>query len=135
MKILLFLSLFVFSLYAVDGRDVYEKNCAKCHIDMISKAETLKNFSTLKAPPMIEVANRLKNYIQITEDDEDMHRAVVIAFIKYYITKPDITYSMCDPMAIEKFGQMPSLKGKITEEESEAVAAWIYDHYEEKEFR
>jgi hypothetical protein len=36
---------------------------------------------------------------------------------------------MCHPMAIEKFGIMTSLKGKLSEEERQAVAEWVHDRY------
>jgi len=122
-------------LFAVDGYSVYKKVCAKCHVQEIGKKETLRILSTLKAPPMIEVANRLKENIIIADDDEDVHREVIIAFIKHYIDNPSIMYSMCHAMALEKFDVMPSLKGKLTDEEKQAVAEWVYDYYEGKEFK
>ncbi|MBN2897123.1 MAG: cytochrome c [Campylobacterales bacterium] len=125
---------FAATLLGDDGYALYQKHCASCHIESLSKTETKKRFASLKAPPMIEVANRLKENIIIADEDEDVKRRVVIAFIKEYVQNPDLLYSMCHPMAIEKFGQMPSLKGKLTPQELEAVAAWVYDHYEGKQF-
>ena len=84
---------------------------------------------------MIEVANRIKHNVIIADGDEDIHRQVVIAFVKHYIEHPDIEYSMCDPMALEKFGQMPSLKGKLTDTQKQAVAEWLYDRFENKTFQ
>ncbi len=119
----------------VDGEKVFEKVCASCHIKMITKEETKKIFSTVKAPPMVEVSNQLKNNIKIVDDiDDDMHRAVVIAFIKDYVIYPHMDKAMCDAMALEKFDLMPSLKGKMSEEELNAVAAWVYDFYIGKTF-
>jgi hypothetical protein len=37
---------------------------------------------------------------------------------------------MCNSGAIEHFGTMPSLKGKISDQERQAVAEWLYDRYE-----
>jgi len=120
----------------VDGEKVFERNCASCHIKMISKEETKKIFKTLKAPPMIEVSNQLKRNISIKNDlDDEIHRAVVIAFIKDYVVYPDLDKSMCEAMALEKFGQMPSQKGKLSEDELNAVAAWVYDYYQGKTFQ
>ncbi len=119
----------------VDGEQVFEKVCASCHIKMITKEETKKIFKTVKAPPMVEVSNQLKNNIKIVDDiDDDMHRAVVIAFIKDYVIYPHMDKAMCDAMALEKFDLMPSLKGKMSEEELNAVAAWVYDFYIGKTF-
>jgi cytochrome c len=119
----------------VDGEQVFEQKCASCHIKMITKPELKKIFKTVKAPPMIEVSNQLKNNIKIVEDiDDEIHRAVTIAFIKDYVIYPDLDKSMCEAMALEKFYLMPSQKGKLSEEEINAVAAWVYDYYQGKKF-
>lgn len=122
------------SLMGADGYKVYKDNCMKCHVEVMTKNEALKSFKTLKAPPMIEVSNKLKSNIQTKDEDIDVKRRVVIAFIKDYIDNPSIQYSMCEPMALEHFGVMPSLKGKLNEKQKQAVAEWIYDHYEGKSF-
>lgn len=135
-KILLFLwSAVLLSGASQEGYEVYKNKCSKCHIEDISRAEVMKNFSKIKAPPMVEVANKLKNNIIIADEDEDVHRQVVILFIKNYIDNPNIEYTMCEPMAVERFGVMPSQKDKVSEREKQAVAEWIYDHYENREFK
>jgi hypothetical protein len=133
-KPILFL-VFAAALWADTGYDVYKKQCAQCHIELISKAETLKRFRELKAPPMVEVSNRIKENVIIKDDDDDVKRRVVIAFIKDYVRNPSLEYSMCDPMAIERFGIMPSQKGKLTDAQIDAVAEWVYDRYEEVGFQ
>lgn len=118
-----------YALWAVDGYGVYTKNCMRCHVEMMEKSEVMKHLKTLKAPPMIEVSNRLNGNIVIKDGDDDVKRRVIIAFVKDYINNPSVQYSMCEPMAIEKFGIMPSLKGKLSEEEAQAVAEWVIDRY------
>jgi len=119
----------------VEGEKVFDKVCAACHIKTITKEETMKRFNTLKAPPMIEVSNQLKKNIKIVDDlDDEIHRAVVIAFIKDYAIYPHMDKAMCESMALEHFNLMPSQKGKLTEEELNAVAAWTYDYYIGKTF-
>lgn len=122
-------------LYGADGRDIYQKHCMQCHVEMMEKKEVIRTLHTLKAPPMIEVSNRLKENVIISDDDDDVKRRVIVAFIKDYIENPSINYSMCHPMAIEKFGIMPSLKGKLSDEERQTVAEWVYDRYEGTLFR
>ena len=121
------------ALYGVDGYEVYKKNCMACHAEMMSKEEVLKNLGKLKAPPMVEVAKRLRENIVIADDDDDVKRFVTIAFIKEYLQKPSVDYSMCHAMAIEKFGIMPAQK-QLNEAERQAVAEWILDRYEETNF-
>jgi len=128
------LALSILTLSAADGYALYQNHCMKCHAEMMTKAEVMKTFGSLKAPPMVEVSNRLKENIRIMDEDKDVKRRVIIAFIKDYIDHPSIQYSMCEPMALEKFGVMPSLKGKLNNEQKEAVAQWVYDHYEGKSF-
>lgn len=125
----LILFLASFNLSAADGYSVYQKHCIRCHAELMEKKEVLQVMHTLKAPPMNEVANRLRENIVITDDDDDVKRRVTVAFIKDYIEHPSVQYSMCHPMAIEKFGIMPSLKGKLSENERQAVAEWIIDRY------
>ena len=122
-------------LSGVDGYQVYQKHCMGCHVEMMEKKEVIRNLGNLKAPPMVEVSHRLKENVMIADEDDDVKRRVIVAFVKDYVENPSIQYSMCHPMAIEKFGIMPSLKGKLGEDERQAVAEWVYDRYEGISFR
>jgi len=85
---------------------------------------------------MIEISHRLRNTIKINphnENMEDIHRFTVIAFIKEYVKHPSFDYYMCDDAAVSKFDVMPAVKG-LRDEELQAVAEWIYDYFEDKEF-
>lgn len=133
-KLLLTSLMLVTSLMAADGYKVYQSKCMVCHVEMMSKAETLKNIDKLVAPPMVEVSARLKDNIKTTDDEDDVNRYLFILFVKDYIVNPKLDNSMCNTGAIEKFGTMPSLKGKITQDEEQAVAEWLYDRYENVKF-
>jgi len=121
------------SLFGMDGYEVYKNNCAACHVEMITKAETLKTFNKLKAPPMVEVSNQLKDTVIIKGDDEEVHRFVTIAFIKEYIKNPSLDYFMCNAGAVDHFGVMPA-QSHLSDAERQAVGEWIYDRYEDIEF-
>jgi hypothetical protein len=41
---------------------------------------------------------------------------------------------MCEVGALDNFGIMPSLKGKLSDDEREAVAQWVYDRYKGIQF-
>ena len=120
---------------ATDGYEVYKKNCMSCHIEMMSKKEVMKNIKDIKAPPMVEVSGRLKENIKTTDDEDDVNRYLFILFVKDYIVNPNLDNSMCHSGALERFGTMPSLKGKISDTEAQAVAEWIYDRYERVKFK
>ena len=134
MKKILLLVAFATSLFAVDGYKVYKDKCKVCHVEMMSSKEALANLDKLSAPPMIEVSTRLKDMIKIKEDDEDVKRELVLTFIRDYIINPSIDKSMCHLGALDRFDVMPSMKGKLTQAEINAVAEWVYDHYEGKKF-
>ena len=124
----------VSSLFATDGYEVYKKNCMSCHVEMMTKKEVMKNMKDMKAPPMVEVSNRLKENIKTTDDEDDVNRYLFILFVKDYIINPNLDNSMCHPGALERFGTMPSLKGKVSNEEAQAVAEWLYNRYEDVKF-
>ncbi len=139
-KIFLLLSLLPLILLANDsdehkeGKKIFDRVCASCHAELMDKKTALKTFKTLKAPPMNEVAMQLKTNIVIKDEDADVHRAVVIAFIKDYIKYPGLMKTMCHPGAVDRFGVMPSQKSVLSEEEINKIATWMYDRYEGVEF-
>ena len=116
------------------GQKVFDKVCSSCHVELLDKQTALKTFKTLKAPPMNEVAMQIKTNILIKDDDDDVHRAVVIAFIKDYIKHPELAKTMCNPGAVDRFGVMPSQKAILSDEEIDNVSTWLYDRYEGVEF-
>ena len=129
-KLLLTPLLISATLFAADGYEVYNNVCKKCHVEVMSEKYALKHLKELKAPPMVEVSARLKENIKTTDDEDDVNRYLFILFVKDYIIHPQLDNSMCNTGAIETFGTMPSQKGKITEEEKQAVAEWLYDRFE-----
>ena len=133
-KILITVSLLITSLFETDGYEVYKNNCKVCHVEMMTHEYALEHFNELIAPPMVEVSQRLKENIKTTDEEEDVDRYLFILFVKDYIVNPNLDNSMCNSGAIQKFGTMPSLKGKLKEDEKQAVAEWLYDRYENLKF-
>ncbi|MFC2074614.1 c-type cytochrome [Campylobacterota bacterium] len=139
-KKLLLLPLLTFMLLAEEepdfkaGQKVFDNVCSSCHVELLDKNTALKTFKTLKAPPMNEVAQQIKTNIIIKDDDDDVHRAVVIAFIKDYIKHPELAKVMCNPPAVDRFGLMPSQKAVLSDDEIDSVSTWLYDRYEGVEF-
>ncbi len=132
-KIILSSILLASTLFSANGYEVYKKNCMSCHVEMMAKSEVVKQFKTLKAPPMLEVSDRLRENIIIKDDDDDVHRYLFVLFVKDYIQNPNLQNSMCHSAALERFGTMPAVK--ISEDEKQAVAEWLYDRYEGVEFK
>jgi len=116
------------------GQKIFDKTCSACHSELLDKETALKTFKTLKAPPMNEVAMQLKSNIIIKDDDDDVHRAVVVAFIKDYIKYPELAKTMCNPGAVDRFGVMPSQRALLSDQEINDISTWLYDRYEGVEF-
>lgn len=80
----------------------------------------------MKAPTMRMVSMRLKMMIHIHNEDEDIQRKVVKAFIKEYIDDPNEDYVLRLLEMVEKFGVMTPVKG-LTNAQKEAVAEWLWE--------
>jgi thioredoxin-related protein len=120
-------------IFAMDGERVYEQKCASCHQRYIPADVLMKNFMEqnnrllhLKAPTINQLAYRLKQRIGDPTGDKEIQLMEVTSFIHDYILEPDRSKSICVPEVLAHFETMPSLKGKIHDEEIEAVSEWIY---------
>ncbi len=128
----------------VTGKGVYEDKCASCHKLYIPASELIENFmeqnnSILKldAPTINQIVFRLKSRIGDPKGDEDIHRMEVDSFIADYLMNPDKSKSVCLPKVLKYFKTMPSMKGKISVDEIDAVSTFLYnynpdDHVEKK---
>jgi cytochrome c len=54
--------------------------------------------------------------------------------VKDYAIEPSAEKSFCDEKSLKSYGVMPSQKGRVTKEELEAIAKYMYDHYDPKKF-
>lgn len=134
MRIALAMLLYFSALYAMEGKEVYEKKCASCHPGYISMSKLKENFQDynntllkLTAPTLNQLSYRLKKSIGDPKGDNEIHRMEVAAFISEYVLHPDRQKSLCLEDVMQHFKTMPSLEGKVTEEELEAVSTYIYD--------
>lgn len=138
MKLVLLVWLSMVAIFASEGKDLYEKKCASCHAEFISMDALKKNYLDhnntllkLSAPTINQLSYRLKQRIGDPKGDNDMHRMEVSAFITDYVYTPDRDKSVCLDDVMIHFKTMPSLKGKVTEDELEEINTFIYE-YDEK---
>ncbi|UPT77974.1 DUF255 domain-containing protein [Sulfurovum sp. XGS-02] len=138
MRIALAMLLYLHALYAMEGKEVYEKKCASCHQGYIPMSKLKENFQDynntllkLTAPTLNQLSYRLKKSIGDPKGDNEIHRMEVAAFISEYVLHPDSQKSLCLDEVMQSFQTMPSLEGKISEDELEAVSTYIYD-FDEK---
>ena len=134
MKIVLWVLLCTGALFGSEGQEIFEKKCASCHKGYIPMSQLKENFLDhnntllkLTAPTLNQLSYRLKQRIGDPKGDNDMHRMEVSAFISDYVINPDRDKSVCLEDVMQHFKTMPSLKGKISEEELEEVSTYIYN--------
>jgi len=123
----------LFSL-ADEGKVLFSKHCVQCHTPFIAMSKLKENFLDknntllqLKAPTLNQLSYRLKQQVGDRHGDEDLHRMEVTAFMSDYVIHPDSSKSVCLDDVIRHFQTMPSLKGKVTEDELENIGDYLYD--------
>jgi len=107
----------------LDGKKLLEEKCSICHnLDLPPKT-----FIDEKAPPMMAVAFHIKDFIKVVNKSEKIPKA--IDFVKDFVINPSVSKSFCDKKSLDSYGLMPSQKGKITQEELQAVAEYMFKRY------
>jgi len=121
-------------LFASEGKDLFKKYCMVCHTPFIPMSQLKANFLDknntllhLKAPTLNQLSYRLKQRIGDPKGDNDMHRMEVTAFMSDYVYYPDKQKSVCLDDVMAHFKTMPSMKGKVSEEELEEIGIYLYD--------
>ena len=114
------------------GEKVFENKCSQCHIKFENMDILMKNFVeednkllNLKGPAGNQISFRLKQQIGSAEDIE-FHIMETSDFVKDYLINPDKNKTICLQGVVRHFDTMPSMKGKISEEEMEEVAFFLY---------
>lgn len=114
------------------GEHIFEKKCSECHVKYMEIPLLMKNFIemdnkllNLKAPTGNEISFRLKQQIG-SKEDVDFHLHETMEFVKDYLYNPNKAKTICLEGVIRHFDTMPSMKGKISEEEIEEVAFFLY---------
>ena len=98
-----------FAAHAADGKALFEKNCASCHMPPANAAH-----DDLVAPPIFGVAMQ---YSRAHGDEAEVAQA-----IKEWIMKPEEGRSLM-PQWVARFGLMPPLE--LAEEDAAAIAAYV----------
>ncbi len=112
----------------LDGKALLEVKCASCHnLDIPAKT-----FPDEVAPPMMAVAFHGYDFINVTTPAAKTPAS--IAFVKDYVFNPTKEKSFCDQKSLDDYGLMLSQKGKLTEEELEAIAIYMFAHYNQENF-
>ena len=110
----------------LDGKKLLEQKCSRCHnLDLPPKT-----FEDEKAPPMMAVAFHVRSFIKTEDESQRIPKA--IAFVKDYVVSPSVSKSFCDKESLKSYGLMPSQKGKVTQDELQAIAEYMFAHFTQK---
>jgi cytochrome c len=110
----------------LDGKKLLEQKCSKCHnLDLPPQT-----FKDEVAPPMMAVAFHIVGFTQVNIESQRIPKA--IAFVKDYVVNPAASKSYCDKESLKSYGVMPSQKGKVTQDELEAIATYMFEHFTQK---
>ena len=108
----------------LDGKVLIKQKCAECHnLDMPPKS-----YKNEIAPSMMAVTFHLKDFIK--SNDPSAHEAKIVAFVKDYVIEPSRAKSFCDKDSLDSYGLMPSQKGKVSKNQLEAIAHYMYKTYD-----
>ncbi|QOP41829.1 c-type cytochrome [Sulfurimonas marina] len=107
----------------LDGEKLLKEKCSSCHnIDLPPKT-----FEDEKAPPMMAVVFHVRNFTEINVESQRVPKA--IEFVKDYALYPSISKAFCDKESLKSYGLMPSQKGLVSEDELEAIAVYMFEHF------
>ena len=133
-KAIIFVMLCSLFALADEGKVLFDKHCVSCHTPFIAMSKLKENFLDknntllhLKAPTLNQLSYRLKQQVGDRHGDEDLHRMEVTAFMSDYVIHPDSSKSVCLDDVMQYFQTMPSLKGKVTDDELETIGDYLYD--------
>ena len=110
----------------LDGKKLLEQKCIKCHNISLPP----KTFEDEIAPPMMAVAFHVRSFIKTGDESQRIPKA--ISFVKDYVVSPSESKSFCDKESLKSYGIMPSQKGKVTQEELQAIAEYMFSHFTQK---
>lgn len=122
-KTLLLLSLTSTMMFAATAADLTKTNCASCHM---LTTPTPDMIPTMKAPAMDAVMFHINLVMQDKKEIKD--------FIMDYVINPEASKSVCESNKVQNFGVMPSLKGKVSEQDLAAISDYMIANYPSPEF-
>jgi len=108
------------NLLANDGAEaLFDAKCSSCHLK-----EKPQDMSSLVAPPIVGVMKHVNKKYHSKEE--------AINFITDFVMNPQKDKSVCKTQKLNRFGLMPSQKGKLTQEELSTISKWMIENYSSK---
>lgn len=102
---------------ASDGESIYKKVCSECHV--MKMGWEIKDKTTLKAPPFPGVTKMVR---RIYNNERQF-----VEFVSSYIKNPTRIRSRTKDAVFDRFGLMPNIGAKMSKEERETIAKWMFN--------
>lgn len=106
----------------LDGEQLAQKHCASCHL-ITSNSDRLTD-GKMGGPPMWGVLKKMKQNFPTQKE--------ATAYIVTYALAPSEEKMLFPQATRDYFGVMPSVKGKVTEAELQAIADYLYQSTRER---
>ena len=123
-KTLLLLSFISTMIYASNGAELTKANCASCHMLTTPTPDMIPD---MKAPPIDAEMFHINLVMKKKKENKD--------FIVDYVQYPDASKSVCETNKVQRYGVMPSLKGKVSEKDLAIIAEHMIADYPSPEFK
>jgi thioredoxin-related protein len=123
-------------LFALSGETVFAKKCASCHQYYIHQNEIIANAKNnnadlnLTAPTLTEISFMLKDQVGDRTLDPEGQKFQIEEWLADYLDDPTKEKGVIPDEFTRFFKPMPSMKGKLSEEEIEALTDFIYGYSE-----
>jgi len=121
-RILATLLLSSFSLLSASesGQELLDAKCTACHMTSSSSGKLANG--KMGGPPMWGIMKKVK--VRYKEQSEGE------AFVSDYALEPSKDKMLFPQATIDYFGEMPSMQGKVTKEELDQIAKYLYKLYQ-----
>ncbi len=122
-------------VWAESAEELFKNKCGSCHVDYIAQSKLLVNYEhgnqdlNLTAPTLTELSFRLRDQVGDRRGDKESQLMEIEEFLITYLSHPDKKRTILSKELVSNFKTMPSIK--ITEEEAELLAPFMFDYYEE----
>ena len=124
------------ALFAMDGEAVFAKKCASCHQyyipqnRIIANAEHNNTDLNLTAPTLTEMSFMIKDQVGDRTLDPEGQKFEIEEWLTDYLKDPTKDKGVIPDEFTRFFKSMPSMKGKLSEDEIEALTDFMYEYAE-----
>ncbi|MEA2018293.1 MAG: c-type cytochrome [Campylobacterota bacterium] len=119
-KIILAILIMATSLFASNGKEIFDKNCISCHIMKMGWQVTPKEKMNMNGPTAFGITKHVKDVFS--------NEKQFVEFVTEYITRPVRIKARCKDNVISKFGIMPAVSKEMSQADKKSVSSWMFNN-------